>query len=84
MTTWQYTQDQYDSNLYNAKELVIYVENAQGNKQMGYFNFGVNGGSLGSYTGNFDYDTSSPYISYDGTYLTYGNANNLQYICYKT
>ena len=84
---WQYTQDQYDSNLYNAKELVVYVDNIQGNNQMGYFNFGANGSNLGSNTGNnfyFDYDTSSPYISYDGSNLTYGNANNIQWICYKT
>lgn len=84
---WQYTQDQYDSNLYNAKELVVYVDNISGNKQMGYFNFGANGSNLGSNTGNnfyFGYDTFSPYISYDGTYLTYGNANNIQWIYYKT
>jgi hypothetical protein len=47
---------------------------------MGYFNFGANGSNLGSNTGNnfyFGYDTSSPYISYDGSNLTYGNANNI-------
>lgn len=84
---WQYTQDQYDSNLYNAKELVVYVDNIQGNKQMGYFNFGANGSNLGSNTGNkfyFDYDTSSPYISYDGSNLTYGNAYYIQWIYYKS
>lgn len=84
---WQYTQDQYDSNLYNAKELVVYVENTQGNKQMGYFNFGANGSNLGNNTGTnfyFSYDTYSPYISYDGSYLSYGNVNNLFYIYYKT
>lgn len=84
---WQYTQDQYDSNLYNAKELVVYVGNIQGNKQMGYFNFGANDSNLGNNTGTnfyFDYDTSSPYIYYDGSFLSYGNANNLFYIYYKT
>ena len=84
---WQYTQDQYDSNLYNAKELVVYVENTYGNKQMGYFNFGANNSNLGNNTGNnfyFDYDTYSPYIHYDGSFLNYGNANNLFYIYYKT
>lgn len=84
---WQYTQDQYDSNLYNAKELVVYVENTQGNKQMGYFNFGANNSNLGNNTGTnfyFDYDTYSPYISYDGSFLSYGNINNLFYIYYKT
>lgn len=82
---WQYIQDQYNSNLYNAKELVVYVENAQGNKQMGYFNFGDS--NLGNHNGEnfyFDYDTSSPYIYYNGSFLSYGNVNNLFYIYYKT
>ena len=84
---WQYTQDQYDSNLYNAKELVVYVESTQGNKQMGYFNFGANNSNLGNNTGTnfyFGYDSYSPYICYDGSLLSYGNANNLFYIYYKT
>ena len=84
---WQYTQDQYNSDLYNAKELVVYVENTQGNKQMGYFNFGANGSNLGNHNGEifyFDYDTSSPYIYYNGSSLSYGNVNNLFYIYYKT
>ena len=85
---WQYTQDQSDSNLYNAKELVAYVENTQGNRQMGYFNFGANGSNLGNNTGYnfyFDYDSgSSPYIYYDGSSLGYGNVNNLYRIYYKT
>ena len=82
---WQSTQDQYDSNLYNAKELAVYVGNTQGNKQMGYFNFGDS--NLGNHNGEnfyFDYDTSSPYIFYDGSFLNYGNVNNLFYIYYKT
>ena len=82
---WQYRQDQYDSNLYNAKELVVYVENIQGNKQMGYFNFGdSNLGNHNSENFYFDYDISSPYIYYTGSSLSYGNANNLFYFCYKT
>lgn len=84
---WQYTQDQYNSDLYNAKELVVYVENTYGNKEMGYFNFGANNSNLGNNTGTnfyFDYDSYSPYISYDGSGLSYGNANNLFYIYYKT
>ena len=83
---WQYTQDQSNSDLYNAKELVVYVENSNGFKQMGYFNFGADG-NLGNSNGShfyFDYNSSSPYISYDGSNLSCGNANNLQYICYKT
>lgn len=84
---WQYTQDSSDSNLYNAKELVVYVQNTYSNKQMGYFNFGANGSNLGNNQGYdfyFDYDTSSPYINYNGSSLSYGNANNLYYIYYKT
>lgn len=83
---WQFTQDQYNSDLYNAKELVVCVENTQGNRQMGYFNFG-NGTLGGSQVGNifyFDYDTSSPYISYNGTMLDCSAINNINYILYKT
>lgn len=82
---WQYTQDQQDSNLYNAKELVVYVENASGNKLMGYFNFSDS--NLGNFNGNmfyFDYNSSSPYISYDGSSLSCGNVNSVQQIYYKT
>lgn len=84
---WQYTNNQSNSDLYNAKELVVYVENTQGNRQMGYFNFGANGSNLGGcqgYNFYFDYDTSSPYIYYDGSSLSSGNVNNLFYIYYKT
>lgn len=83
---WQSTQDQSDSNLYNAKELVVYVENTQGNRQMGYFTF-ENSTLGGSNIGNsfyFGYDTSSPYISYDGSNLNCGNVNSVQYIYYKS
>lgn len=82
---WQYTHDSYDSNLYNAKELVVCIENINGNTQMGYFNFGDS--NLGNHTNEyfyFDYDTSSPYISYDGTRLGCLAINNINYICYKT
>lgn len=85
--SWVAAESGYDSNLYNAKELVVYVENTQGNKQIGYFNFGANSSNLGNNTGTnfyFDYDSSSPYIYYDGSFLSYGNANNLYYILYKT
>lgn len=89
---WQYTQDQYDSNLYNAKELVVCVENTQGNKQMGYFYFGYTEGGSSTTLGQnwqntnfyFNYDTSSPYISYNGTMLDCQNKNNLYFILYKT
>lgn len=89
---WQYTQDQTNSDLYNAKELVVYVDNSNGVKQMGYFNFGYteNGSSttLGQNWQNadfyFGYNSSSPYIFYDGSNLSCGNTNNVWFILYKT
>lgn len=89
---WQYTSNSSNSDLYNAKELVVYVENTYGNRQIGYFNFGHDssgssttlGQSWQGYNFYFDYDTSSPYISYDGSALIYGNVNNLYTIYYKT
>ena len=89
---WQYTNDQYNSDLYNAKELVVCVENTQGNKQMGYFNFGYTEGGSSTTLGQnwqntnfyFDYDVSSPCIFYNGTMLDCQNKNNLYFILYKT
>lgn len=83
---WQYTNNQYDSDLYNVKEMVISVQDSNGNNQMGYFNFGES--NLGSgYQGQafyFDYNTSSPCIYYDGTYINLTNYSNLNFIAYKT
>lgn len=84
---WQYTTDVSDSNLYNAKELVVSVDNSNGNEQMGYFAFGINGQVLGDKQGYWYYfgnDSQSPYIYYDGSNLNYGNANTLKYFAYKT
>lgn len=89
---WQYTQDQYNSDLYNAKEVAIWINTTNNNKLMGYFNFGyTEGGSsttLGQnwqgtnfYLGEND---SSPYIIYDGSCLNCVNANYVQFILYKT
>lgn len=83
---WQYTNNQYNSDLYNVKEMVISVQDSNGNNQMGYFNFGES--NLGSgYQGQvfyFDYNTSSPCIQYDGTYINLTNYTNLDFIAYKT
>lgn len=89
---WQYTNDLYNSDLYNAKEVVVCVENTQGNKQMGYFYFGYTEGGSSTTLGQnwqntnfyFDYNISSPYISYNGTMLDCQNKNILYFILYKT
>jgi hypothetical protein len=45
---------------------------------MGYFNFGnSNLGNFNNENFHFDYNSSSPYIYYDGSSLGYGNANSL-------
>lgn len=89
---WQYTNDLYNSDLYNAKEIAVWINSTNNNKLMGYFNFGyTDGGSsttLGQnwqgtnfYLGEND---SSPYIFYDGSCLNCVNANNVWFILYKT
>lgn len=89
---WQYTNDLYNSDLYNAKEIAIWINTTNNNKIMGYFNFGyTEGGSsttLGQnwqgtnfYLGEND---SSPSIIYDGSCLNCVNANYVQFILYKT
>lgn len=89
---WQYTNDLYNSDLYNAKEVAIWINTTNNNKLMGYFNFGyTEGGSsttLGQnwqgtnfYLGEND---SSPYIIYDGSCLNCVNANYVWFILYKT
>lgn len=89
---WQYTNDLYNSDLYNAKEVAIWINTTNNNKLMGYFNFGyTEGGSsttLGQnwqgtnfYLGEND---SSPSIIYDGSCLNCVNANYVQFILYKT
>ena len=89
---WSFTQDQYDSNLYNATEIIIMLWDSNTNLQEKYFNFSKdeqgNNTTLGQNWQNtnfyFNYDTSSPYISYDGTYLSINNSNGLKFILYKT
>ena len=89
---WQYTNDLYNSDLYNAKEVAIWINTTNNNKLMGYFNFGYteSGSSttLGQnwqgtnfYLGEND---SSPSIIYDGSCLNCVNANYVQFILYKT
>lgn len=89
---WQYTNDLYNSDLYNAKEIAIWINTTNNNKLMGYFNFGYTEGGSSTTLGQNWYGTnfylgendSSPYIIYDGSCLNCGNANNVQFILYKT
>lgn len=83
---WQETHDQYDSNLYNAKELVISAIDNQARFQMGYFNF--SNSQLGDYNGNIYYlgDQNNNPISwqYNGSSLEFSNYNSINHIFYKT
>lgn len=89
---WSFTQDQYDSNLYNATEVIVMLWDSNTNLQEKYFNFSKdeqgNDTTLGQNWQNtnfyFNYDTSSPYVSYDGTYLSINNSNGLKFVLYKT
>lgn len=89
---WSFTQDAYESNLYNATEIIITCYNQNGNLQQKYFNFSKdeqgNDTTLGQNWQNtnfyFSYDTSSPLMNYNGTYLTINNSNGLKFILYKT
>ena len=84
-SNWQDTNDWYDSNLYNAKELVINATDNQGRYQMGYFNF--SNFQLGDYNGNTYYlgDYNNPLSwQYNGSSLEFSNYNSINYIFYKT
>lgn len=82
---WQNTDDYYNSNLYNAKELVISAIDAQSRFQMGYFNF--SNSQLGDYSGNTYYlgDYNNPMSwEYNGSSLEFSNYNSIKHIFYKT
>lgn len=83
---WQYTQDQYDSNLYNAKEMIIYWE-YNNEYRMNYYNFTYNS-NLASYTyqtfnTKCDYNNGNSTWQYDGSSINTSNMN-IQVIYYKT
>lgn len=83
--SWQNTDDQYNSNLYNAKELVISAVDLQARFQMGYFNF--SNSQLGDYNGNTYYlgDYNNPISwQYNGSSLEFSNYNSIKHIFYKT
>ena len=83
---WQTTTDQSDSNLYNAKEMIIYWE-YNNEYRMNYYNFTYNS-SLASYTyqtfsAKYDYNNGSSTWQYDGSSINTSNMN-IQVIYYKT
>ena len=89
---WNITTDSSDSNLYNAKELVIEFlsNNVSSGRTTFYYNFGDS--TLGSdiqrfYAVPWSIDNiSSGYINYNDSSIELNNASswNIEYICYKT
>lgn len=89
---WNITTDSSDSNLYNAKELVIEFlsNNVSFGRTTFYYNFGDS--TLGSdiqrfYAVPWSIDNiGSGYINYNGSSIELNNASswNIEYICYKT
>ena len=92
---WQNTNDISNSNLYNAKEVVIFWTDNQSNYHQTYLNVGCDYyGNNGSTWGNTNWlntniwldkldEYNGAYISYNGSYV---NAYNcaISAICYKT
>lgn len=83
---WQTTQSQSDSNLYNAKEMIIYWE-YNNEYRMNYYNFTYNS-NLASYAyqtfnTKYDYSIGSSTWQYDGSSINTNNMN-IQVIYYKT
>ena len=85
---WQYTQDQNDSNLYNAKEAIIVCRTMNGDWCQTYLNF-MFSGTLGSYTNeefllmyDGEYNSKITFI-YDGTMINISNGS-FQGTFYKT
>ena len=91
---WQYTSSSAESNLYNAKEMVLYWTDNSQHKHQTYLNFmadfnyntGLTLGTGWAYTDIYldaDDTISHPYIQYDGSYIS---ANNciIYFILYKT
>ena len=91
---WQYTSSSAESNLYNAKEMVLYWTDKSSNKHQSYLNFTANfnfevGQTLGTGWASQDIyldadDTiSHPYIRYNGSYFEAQNCT-IYFILYKT
>ena len=91
---WQYTSSSGDSNLYNAKEMVLYWQDNGNTKHQSYLNFTANfnfetGQTLGTgWTSqeiclDSDDTRGHPSITYDGSSITTSNCV-IFYILYKT
>ena len=91
---WQYTSSSGDSNLYNAKEMVLYWQDNSSTKHQSYLNFTANfnfetGQTLGTGWTNqeicLDSDDTRghPSITYNGSSITASNCV-VFYILYKT
>ena len=89
---WMITNETTDSNLYNAKEMIICWKNTSGYTQMNYLIFS-NGNatnreywSLGEYWSNKEIyldSTDNVYISFDGISLYTQNINEIVFIVYR-
>ncbi len=92
---WQNTTDTTSSDLYNAKEVVIFWQDTNSNYHQTYLNvgcdyYGNNGSTWGSsnwlnidiYLDKWD-EYNGAYINYNGSYITTSNCSILS-ICYKT
>ena len=92
---WQNTTDTSNSNLYQAKEVVIFWQDNQSSYHQTYLNVGCDpNGNTGSTWGNTNWlnteicldadDTRGhPSITYNGSYIATSNCS-INSICYKT
>ena len=91
---WQNTNSSAESNLYNAKEMVLYWQDNSNNKHQSYLNFTINfNGEVGQTLGtgwtsqdiylDADDTISHPSIRYNGSYFETISCT-IHFILYKT
>ena len=92
---WQNTTWTGDSNLYQAKEVVIFWQDTQSNYHQTYLNVGCDpNGNTGSTWGSSNWLNTQIYLDkwseYNGAYINYDGSNvntsncSINSICYKT
>lgn len=94
---WQITTDTSNSDLYNAKEVVIFWQDSNYNRHQSYLNVGCDYyGNSGNSWGNSNWintqitldSVDSSYngssITYDGSSVNMTNMTSIDAICYKT